>query len=326
MKVLVTGGSGFIGSHVVDRLLANGHEPRIFDMVSSPYHGPEVEVVIGDLLDVDSLRKAIRGCDAIVHLAAMSDVNEVIADPSRAERVNATGTELLLEAARQEGTDRVVYASTIWVYGGLNGDTPLDEDTPLAGPSHIYTATKLSGELYCRAYSDLYGVQTTILRFGIPHGPRARPSTVVAKFVSRAGAGEPLTITGSGRQSRQFVYVVDLADGVVAALRPEAAGKTYNLVGNEQVDVRAIADAVREVVNDVPVVHTEDRPGDLGTVHVSGERAARELGWRATTPFREGLARYVEWLSATNGSPSRMTASSTDGRAATVLRQEPEEL
>lgn len=326
MRVLVTGGAGFVGSHVVDRLIAHGHEPRIFDLVGSQYHGPEVEVVLGDLLDFQALRGSMLGCDAIVHLAAMSDVNEVLADPTRAERVNAAGTEQLLEAARQEGISRVLYASTIWVYGGLNSDVPLDEDTPLAGPSHIYTATKLSGELYCRAYRDLYGVRSTILRFGIPYGPRARPSTVLARFVSQAQSGEPLTITGSGRQSRQFVYVQDLADGVVAALRPEAADRMYNLVGAEQVDVRTIADAVRQLVNDVDVVHTEDRLGDLGTVHISGARAARELGWRATTPFREGMQRYVEWLSATSGSPSRLTASNTDGRAATVVRHEPREL
>jgi UDP-glucose 4-epimerase len=326
MRVLVTGGAGFIGSHVVDRLRAHGHEPRIFDIVSSPYHGSDVEAVIGDLLDFRALRAAMQGCEATVHLAAMSDVNEVLADPARAEHVNATGTELLLEAARQEGTGRVVYASTIWVYGGMNGVVPLDEDAPLLPPSHIYTATKLAGELHCHAYRDRCGVQSTILRFGIPHGPRARPSTVVASFVNRARAAEPLTIRGSGRQSRQFVYVQDLADGVVAALRPQAANRTYNLVGTEQVAVRKIANAVRELVNDVPVVHAAERPGDLGTVQVSGERAARELGWRATTPFREGLARYVEWLSATNGSPSSSTASITDGSAATVARQEPGEL
>jgi len=128
---------------------------------------------------------------------------------------------------------------------------------------------------------------------------------------------------GSGEQARQFVYVEDLADGVVAALRPEAAGRTYNLVGTEQVDVLTIARVVRELVNDVPVVHISERPGDLGTIHVSGERAARELGWRATTPFREGLRRYIEWSSDTNGWPSSSTASITDGRAATVVRQEP---
>jgi UDP-glucose 4-epimerase len=323
MRVLVTGGAGFIGSHVVDRLRAHGHEPRIFDLVSSPHHSSDVEIVIGDLLDFQALRDAMRGCGAIVHLAAMSDVNEVLADPVHAERVNATGTEMLLEAARIGGHSRVVYASTIWVYGDMNGAVPLDEDAPLAGPGHIYTATKLAGEMYCRAYHDLYGIQSTILRFGIPHGPRARPSTVVASFVSRARAGKSLTIMGSGEQARQFVYVQDLADGVVAALRPEAAGRTYNLVGTEQVDVLTIASAVRELVNDVPVVYVAERPGDLGTIHVSGERAARELDWRAKTPFREGLRRYIEWASDTNGSPSSSPASITDGRAATVVRQEP---
>jgi UDP-glucose 4-epimerase len=226
LKVLVTGGSGFIGSHVVDVLLAHGHEPRIFDIVHSRYCAvQEAEMVVGDLLDLDTLRGATRGCDAVIHLAAVSDVNEVVRDPSRAELVNARGTEVMLEAALLERITRVVYASTVWVYGGAAGAEPLDEDTSLVPPAHFYTATKLAGELFCHSFDELYGVEQTILRFGIPYGPRARASTVVAQFVARAVAGEPLTLTGDGAQTRQFVYVQDLAEGVVWALAPAAAGR-----------------------------------------------------------------------------------------------------
>src|SRR5439155_24789885 len=231
LRVLVTGGSGFIGSHVVDRLRAHGHEPRNFDLVPSAYHrNGELETVIGDLLDVDVLRAALRGCDAVVHLAAVADVNDVVADPARAELVNDRGTSILLEAARAEETPRVVYASTVWVYGDANGFGPVDEDSHLPLPGHLYTATKLAGEMYCTSYAALWGLEHTILRFGIPYGPRARPATVVAAFVARARAGKSLTITGAGTQSRRFVYVEDLADGVVAALAPSAAGRIYNLV------------------------------------------------------------------------------------------------
>ena len=206
MKILVTGGSGFIGSHVVDVLLAHGHEPRIFDIVPSPYITPEqVETVVGDLLDLETLRAATRGCDAVIHLAAVSDVNDVVRDPSRAELVNARGTEVMLEAALLEKIKRVLYASTVWVYGGAAGEEPLDEDTSLVPPAHFYTATKVAGELFCHSFDELYGLEQTILRFGIPYGPRARASTVVAQFVSRALAGEPLTVTGDGAQTRQFV-------------------------------------------------------------------------------------------------------------------------
>ena len=326
MKVLVTGGSGFIGSHVLDRLTAHGQLPRNFDLVHSPHHDGGIETVIGDLLDVDAVRGAVRGCDAIVHLAAVADVNDVVADPARAELVNDRGTGVLLEAARAEGISRVLYASPVWVYGDANGSGPVDEDAYLPLPRHLYTATKLAGEMYCTSYAELWGIEHTILRFGIPYGPRARPATVVAAFVERARAGKPLTITGDGKQSRRFVYVEDLADGVVAALTPNAAGRIYNLVGDESVTVREIAEAVRELVADVPIVHVEDRPGDLRPADISGARAAQELGWQPVTRFAEGMRRYVDWVTATQGTPRVATASRIDGRAATVLRQEPEEL
>src|SRR4051812_9976001 len=249
MHVLVTGGSGVIGSHVVDSLIAAGHAPRIYDLRESPSH-PDLPAVVADLDDLDRLCEALDGCDAVLHLAASADVNEVLADPVEAERRNARGTLHVLEAARRCGTARVVYASTIWAYS----DTPAachEESLPLLPPAHLYTATKLAGELYCHAYGELYAVEHTILRFGIPYGPRARPAAVVPAFVTRALAGEALTIAGDGTQSRRFVYVEDLADGVVRALAPAAANRTYNLVGEDDVSVREIADAVRAVVGDV---------------------------------------------------------------------------
>jgi UDP-glucose 4-epimerase len=221
---------------------------------------------------------------------------------------------------RAEGSPRVLFGSTVWVYGDATGPGALDEEAPLPPPGHVYTATKLAGEEACRADGH------TILRFGIPYGPRARPTTVLAAFVSKALRGQPLTIAGDGTQSRRFVYVEDLAEGVVAALAPAAAGRTYNLVGSESVSVRGIARAVRDVVGDVPIVHVEGRAGDLRGAHVSGERAARELGWRPSTPFEDGVRRYVDWLTETDGMPRAATASRIDGRAATVLRQEPGEL
>jgi UDP-glucose 4-epimerase len=286
----------------------------------------EAEMVVGDLLDLDTLLGATRGCDAVIHLAAVSDVNEVVRDPSRAELVNARGTEVMLEAALLERITRVVYASTVWVYGGAAGAEPLDEDASLVPPAHFYTATKLAGELFCHSFDELYGVEQTILRFGIPYGPRARASTVVAQFVERALAGEPLTVTGDGAQTRQFVYVQDLAGGVVSALAPVAAGRTYNLVGSEQVSVRQIAETVQQLVGDVPIVHVEDRPADLCSSAISGERAERELGWRLETPFHQGVRRYVAWVKGIQDTPSDEPASRIAGSASTVLRQEPAEL
>jgi hypothetical protein len=140
MRVLVTGGAGFIGSHVVDRLRVRGHEPRIFDLVHSPYCDGEVDSTIGDRLDPEAVRAAIRGCDAVVHLAAVADVNVVLAEPARAELVNVRGTQVMLEAARDAGVGRFLFASTVWVYGSVRGRGPIGEDTPLVLPSHAAAA------------------------------------------------------------------------------------------------------------------------------------------------------------------------------------------
>jgi UDP-glucose 4-epimerase len=326
VRVVVTGAAGFIGSHVVDRLFALGHDPVIFDLVPSPHHTPgEVQTVLGDVADIDTARRAMRGCDAVVHLAAVADVSDVVAEPVRADRINVHGTQTILEAARHADA-RVIYGSTVWVYGNSPAEAPLDEHAPLALPAHLYTATKIAGEMYCRSYDKLYGGAHTILRFGIPYGPRSRRAAVVAAFVARAQQGKALTIAGDGLQTRQFVYVEDLAAGIVASLAPEAAGNIYNLVGDEATSVRTIADTVRDLVAPVPIVHGPERPADVHIAHVSGERAAADLGWRATTPFPEGVRRYVEWLTETTGSPVARAASSTSGNAAAVLRQEPSEL
>jgi len=324
MIVLVTGGAGFIGSHVVDELRASGHEPRIFDLDRSPYVDGDVDSILGDLLDRAALVRAMRGCDAVVHLAAVADVNAVVADPARADLVNVQGTRCALEAARASGVGRFVYASTVWVYDGADGNGHLlHEETPLVLPSHFYTATKLAGEMYCRAYAELFDVRQTTLRFGIPYGPRSRPSAVVASFVARARSGKPLHILGDGRQSRQFVYVEDLADGVVAALADSAPLGVYNLVGEETVSVEAIAERVCELVARVPIVYVERRKADVRASRASGERAAKELGWRANTSFELGLRRYVDWVTETSGSPSAVADSTIASNAVTVRRQEP---
>ena len=298
MRVLVTGGAGFIGSHVVDKLRAAGHEPRIFDLRPSPHHEPgEVDTYIGDLLNVDDLRDAMRDCHAVAHLAASADVGIVADEPAEAEALNSRGTLNVLEAARHCGVERVVYASTIWVYSDGCG-AEVDEDTTVGLPSHLYTATKLAGEMYCKSYSELYDVEYTILRFGIPYGPRARPAAVIPAFVRKALSGEPLTIAGAGDQSRRFVYVEDLAQGVADALRSVAANRVYNLVSDRDISIKEIAYTVRELVGDVEVVHTEARAADFGGVVVCGQRASRELDWQASTPFEEGVRRYIDWYRA----------------------------
>src|ERR1700759_4751966 len=218
MRVLVTGGSGFIGSHVVDKLRLAGHQPVIYDLRPSPWHETgSVETLLGSITDRAELERALHSCDAVAHLAAVADVNDVHAEPEDAERVNARGTVTVLEAARRAGVKRIVYASTIWVYSDCEGEV-VDEDTLLPAPSHLYTSTKLAGELYCKAYQELYGIDYTILRFGIPYGPRAREAAVIPAFVGRALRGEALTLAGDGGQSRRLGYDEELAEGVALGL------------------------------------------------------------------------------------------------------------
>ncbi|HET9075214.1 MAG TPA: NAD-dependent epimerase/dehydratase family protein, partial [Solirubrobacteraceae bacterium] len=299
LRVLVTGGSGFIGSHVVDKLIQAGHTPVIYDRRPSPWHADldtPVATVLGELTDRSALQAALdeHAIDAVAHLAAVADVSDVHADPESAELVNSHGTAAVLEACRCAEVRRVVYASTIWVYSDCAQDE-VDEETPLAHPAHLYTATKLAGELYCRSYQELYGIDFTILRFGIPYGPRAREAAVIPAFINKAFAGEPLTLAGDGRQSRRFVYVEDLAQGVVDGLAEIATNRIYNLASNETTFIRDIATLVQEYVPGTEIVYGPARPGDFGGKIVSSERAQRELGWSAQTPFAEGVRRYVEW-------------------------------
>jgi UDP-glucose 4-epimerase len=303
MRVLVTGGGGFIGSHVVDKLIGKGVTPRIFDLSASPYHSPlEVETFTGSITDPGNLDLAMRDCDAVIHLAAVADVGHVLADPVLAEEVNTRGTLQVLEAACRAKVGRVVYGSTTWVYSDCP-EAEVDEETAIPAPRHLYTATKLAGETYCAGYGELYDLESTVLRFGIPYGPRARAAGVVAKFTDLSFEGKALTIAGDGSTTRSFIYVEDLADGIVAALAPQAAGRTYNLSGDEITTILEIAEAVQENVDTCEITHTPPRPGDFPGKIISNQRALDELGWKAETPFKEGVRKYVEWVKCTTRPP-----------------------
>jgi len=293
MKVLVTGGVGFIGSHVVDKLRDRGVNVRVFDMVM-PIFRDDIEFYHGSLLDLEALRMAMTGIDAVYHLAAVADVKDVFEEPHYSESINVRGTINVLEAARKGKVTRVIYGSTTWVYSEVSA-THVDEETALNPPSHLYTATKVASEYYCRCYSNLYNLPTTILRYGIPYGPRARDGAVVPIFVAKALSGQPLTIAGNGSQFRKFVYVEDLAEGNVLALKPAAANRIYNLDGAEKVTVKQIAEMIQKLVGNVPIEYIEGRPGDFAGKEISSERARRELNWEPKILFEEGLRRYLTW-------------------------------
>ncbi len=294
MKVLVTGGSGFIGSHVVDKLMNKGIEVRVYDMVMPNYRN-DIDYYQGSLLDLDALRMALNGIEAIFHLGAIADVKDVFQEPHYSEAINVRGTINVLEAARLNGEiNRVIYGSTTWVYSDVKEEN-VDENTPLLSPSHLYTATKLAGEYYCQSFSKLYNLDVTILRYGIPYGPRSRDGAVIPIFVKKAFNKEPITIAGDGSQFRKFVYVEDLAEGNVLSLKTKAKNKIFNLEGKEKISIKEIADTIRKILGDVKIEYVSARPGDYSGKEISNELAKKELGWEPKVNFEEGLKKYIAW-------------------------------
>lgn len=301
MRIGVTGGSGFIGSHIVDKLLEKEHEVRIIDVVKP--HRTDIEMTKTDLLDYDSVLHATEGLDCVFHLAAVSNVNEAYKNPVHCVKLNTVGTVNVLEAARHNDIERVIFASTDWVYGGARSDA-VDEESPffMPGAGHIYTSTKIASEFYLHDYQTLYGLDSTILRYGIPYGPRSRVGTVMPIFVKKALNNEPLTIFGDGSQFRNFIYVEDLAEGNVAALKPVAKNKTYNLEGMRPISVKEVAETIRNILQkDVEIRYEQARPGDYGGKTISSRKARDELGWEPKVDFEEGMRRYVEWYRCTFG-------------------------
>jgi len=299
MRVGVTGGCGFIGSHLVDALIEAGHEVRVLDV--RPPHQPEAEFRPVDVLDAEGLADAAVGLDALFHLAAVADVNDVDRDPARAVAVNMLGTANALLACLRAEVGRFFLASTVWVYSSLpeGVEAPVDEDAPLAVAAgrHVYTTTKLAAEMLCHDFQRQHGLPCTVLRYGIPYGPRMRPSLVIPTFVRRALRGEPLLVAGDGSQCRRFLYVGDLARAHALALSPRAAGRTYNLDGDEEVSILRLAETVLRLTGSPsPIQFVPPRGGDYRGVAVSSERARRELGWRPQVPFEEGMTRTVAWL------------------------------
>jgi UDP-glucose 4-epimerase len=238
---------------------------------------------------------AMSGVDAVYHLAAVADVKDVFNQPHYSESINVRGTANVLEAIRLGNRQRIIYGSTTWVYSEVAQPT-VDEDTPLSAPSHFYTATKIASEYYVQSYGKLYDIPYTIVRYGIPYGPRARDGAVVPIFVGKALRGEPLTIAGDGAQFRKFVYVEDLAEGNMLALKSIGKNKIYNLDGAEKVSIRQIAETVQKVAGgNVKIEYVPGRPGDFSGKEVSSRRAKEELGWEPKISFEEGVRRYVKW-------------------------------
>lgn len=315
-KVVVTGGSGFIGSHVVDALVEAGHQVTVVDHRVPP-HRPDVLFEDVDLLDLSSIVAATRGAEHIFHLGAISNVNYAYKYPVYSTALNVMGTTNVLEAGRINGARRVHLASTVWVYNGSPNGVPADESVPfyLNGAGHLYTSTKMAGEMLCQNYGSLYDLPFTVLRYGIPYGPRMREELLIPIFIKKALMGGPLTVAGKGDQYRKFVYVRDLADAHVLAMNDEAANQTYNLEGERSVSVLEVAEGIRRLIDErVQIEFMPARAGDFGGREVSGEKAARELGWRPRVDFEDGLERTVQWFCEKwEQAPEILAARATNG-------------
>ena len=298
MKIAVTGGSGFIASHVVDHLIEDGHEIVVIDHRVRP-HRDDVQFEDIDILNLSALIQATKNCDYIFHLAAVSNVNYAHKYPVYTVDLNINGTANVLESARLNGIRRVFFASTVWIYTGTRGNGVLGEDEPFYLPDagHIYTSSKIAAEMIIHNYWQLYKQPFTILRYGIPYGPRMREELVIPIFISKALKGDPIMIEGDGSQFRNYVYIDDLARAHVLALSERAENQVYNLEGLEKISIADVASTIDKVLGGgVRIEHTSARPGDYAGKEVSARKILQDLEWEPRVKFEEGIKRTIEWF------------------------------
>jgi UDP-glucose 4-epimerase len=318
-QCLVTGGAGFIGSHLVERLLQMGWRVRVFDNFSTGKSAnlatvlDRIELVRGSITDESPTRDAVDGCDVVFHLAALPSVARSLADPLTSHHVCATGTLQVLDAARQAGVRRLVYAASSSAYGGTPGALRTEAD-PVA-PLSPYAASKLAGEHYCEACTTVYGLETVRLRFFNVFGPRqdARsPYTgVIALFAAALLEGRVPSIQGDGLQSRDFTYVANAVQALVrAATAPAAVGQVYNIGNGEATTVLGLVRRLNEILGThVEPTHGPARPGDVRHSQADITRARRDLGYEPAIPFAEGLQRTVAALVAEDWRENRISNS-----------------
>lgn len=303
---LVTGGCGFIGSHLIESLTAAGHRVRVLDDLSTGKRSnvaADIDVRVGDVGDAAAVDAAAQGVDGIFHLAAVASVTRSNEDWRGTHRTNLTGTVNVLEAARRAKNGApapVVYASSAAVYGD-NQDIPLDESATLK-PLTAYGADKLGSELHARVAQLVHGVPTTGFRFFNVYGPRQDPSSpysgVISIFTGKVTAGEPITVFGDGQQVRDFVYVGDVVRHLVAAMnRTPATPEVYNVCTGHQTSVRGLATTLMRLAGrEVPIVEKPPRAGDIRLSCGNPAKATAALEERATVPLEDGLARTLAWM------------------------------
>lgn len=302
---MVTGGAGFIGSHLVEHLVAAGHDVTVMDDLSSGRRTNlsavrrQIHFIRGSITDENRCRRAMEGIDCVLHQAAVTSVQRSVDEPLLAHRVNATGTLNMLTSARAQGVRRVVYAGSTSAYG--NATTLPNAEDHATGPRSAYAASKLAGEAYCVAFHATYGLETVVLRYFNVFGPRQDPNSpyaaVVPRFIAAALAGERPTIHGDGRQTRDFVYVANVVHAnLLAAQAPAArvAGQVFNVGCGTTVSVNELWERVRSLVG-VPVlpVYAEPRPGEVRDSLAAMEKARELVGYEPVVDFEEGLRQTV---------------------------------
>ncbi len=311
MTCLVTGGAGFIGSHLTDALTAAGRTVRVLDNLSTglpdnlAHISPAPELVRGCATDPAAVGRAVAGCDTVFHLAALASVAKSVEDPLASHAACATGALTVFDAARRAGVRRVVYAGSASAYGNASDEAGQDEDTPLMALSP-YAAAKLAGELYAESFAHSYGLETVRLRFFNVFGPRQRAdspySGVIAIFAALLAAGRTPTVHGDGLQSRDFVYVSDVANALMlAADTPGVSGRVYNVGTGVSVNLLELVTELNAILGTSAVpVHGPARPGDVRHSRAKIGRIRADLGYAPAVPFADGLRRTLAWLCASS--------------------------
>lgn len=307
MDVLVTGGAGFIGSNLVRSLVGSGERVRVFDDLSTgsadnlrELEGA-IDLIVDDVRDLEAVRRAVQGAEVVYHLAALPSVSRSVADPVTVNAVNVEGTLNVLVAARDERVRRVVYASSSSVYGDAP-TLPKHEGMPATALSP-YAASKLAGELYCGAFTRVYGLETVSLRFFNVFGPRQDPhseyAAVIPRFIVRLLRGEPPEIFGDGTQSRDFTYIANAVQACILASSagPRAKGEAMNVACGSRITILELAKALNQMLGtQLQPNFSNPRPGDVQHSLASIEKAERLIGYRPLVTVRDGLVHTAEWF------------------------------
>lgn len=303
MKVLITGGAGFIGTATAETLLSAGHLVRIFDNLETGIRSnmhPDAEFIEGDIRDAEALRTATQGCDAVIHLAAMVSVPLSVADPVKCWDVNVQGTRNVLSAARAAKCRRVVLASTAAIYGN-NPSLPKSESM-LPEPASPYASSKLMNEVDAAYYSRYLNLETACLRFFNVYGPRQQPNSPYSGVISKAGAcllsGTPFTVFGTGEQTRDFVFVYDVAAAILAALtQPGVSGEVINIGSGRQTSLMDLLGMMGKAVGrTLSLSFDSPRAGDVLHSVADVSRLSDELSFQAKLPLEEGLKQTLDWM------------------------------